>query len=267
MSEFIKEFSKKLMQADYGRNPRDIFSDFLTMCSISLANVVYRDSELEKEYMTIIKQYKKPEIFPELFSMIVNEFERENFQDLMGKIYMQGNFGNSNNGQFFTPFHVSDMMAQVSIYKEDIADKIKKNGFIKICDPCVGAGGMIIAAAKTIFNLGYNPQQVMLFSGTDIDKRCFEMTFIQTSLLGLCGEVMWGNSLTLETWKTYRTLFYYSNPWRIRLFGKKLKEKLSTLQEIPNKIIESTTPESKEEKSQLKAADLIIDENGQVKLF
>lgn len=268
MADFIKEFSKKLEQADYGRNPRDTFSDFLTMASISLANVVYKDADLEKEYLDIISKYKNKNAFPELFQMLVNEYEREPFQDLMGRIYMQGNFGNSGTGQFFTPFHVSDMMAQISLYQNDVEQKIKENGYITVCDPCVGAGGMIIAAAKTIYNLGLNPQQTMLFYATDIDRRCFEMTFVQTSLLGLCGEVNWGNTISLETWRTYKTLFYYSDPWQARFAAVKLKK---ILKEINSEIkcIEEKQPEPENNKvvQPTIKADLIIDKNGQVKLF
>lgn len=262
MADFIREFTKKLEQADYGKNPRDIFSDFLTMASISLANVVYRNIKLEKEYSTLISRYKNPSVFPELFHMIVNEFEKNNFQDLMGKIYMQGNFGNSNAGQFFTPFHVSDMMAQITIYQNDLKQKIEEHGYITVCDPCVGAGGMIIAVAKTLYNLGYNPQQTMKFYATDIDKRCFEMTFIQTSILGLCGEVSWGNTITLETWKTYNTLLYYSDLWQMRFFAEKIKNIIKDF----DKEIKSKTKDISSIPI-VKNPDLIVDKNGQIKLF
>lgn len=267
MADFIKEFSKKLEQADYGRNPRDTFSDFLTMASISLANVVYKDAELEKEYLDIISKYKNKYAFPELFQMLVDEYEREPFQDLMGRIYMQGNFGNSGTGQFFTPFNVSDMMAQISLYQNDVEQKIKENGYITVCDPCVGAGGMIIAAAKTIFNLGFNPQQTMLFNATDIDRRCFEMTFVQTSLLGLCGEVHWGNTISLETWRTYKTLFYYSDPWQARFFTGKIRNITKKLEQYCKQDIDiKPTKSIPVTKTEIKP-DLIIDKNGQVKLF
>ncbi len=125
MADFIKEFTQKLQNANYGMHHRDIFSDFLTLSANAFANIIYKDEELEKEYLDIISKYKNPSIFSELLAMIANEFERENFQDLMGKIYMQGNFGNSNAGQFFTPFHVSDMMAQITIYEDDLKKKSK----------------------------------------------------------------------------------------------------------------------------------------------
>lgn len=126
MADFVTDFTKKLVQADYSRNPREIFSDFLTMAANSLANVIYKNEEIEKEYLSIVSKYKNPNIFPELFAMIVNELEKEPFQDLLGKIYMQGNYGNSNAGQFFTPFHISDFMAQISIYEDDLKKKSKK---------------------------------------------------------------------------------------------------------------------------------------------
>ena len=94
---------------------------------------------------------------------------------------------------------------------------------------------MIIAAAKTIYNLGYNPQQVMMFSATDIDKKCVEMTFIQTSLLGLCGEITWGNTITLESWRTYRTMFYYSDTWQTKFLLNEMKNLIKNTENAPIK--------------------------------
>jgi len=266
MADFIKEFTKKLEMADYGRHTRDIFSDFLTLSANALANVVYKNDDLEKEYLDIISKYKNPVVFAELFAMIVNEFERENFQDLMGRIYMQGNFGNSNAGQFFTPFHLSDMMAQIIIYEDDLKKKIQERGYITVCDPCVGAGGMIIAAAKTIYNLGYNPQQTMFFSAMDIDKSCVEMTFIQTSLLGLCGEVIWGDTISLKTWRAYQTLFYYTDPWQAKFFANDVKDIFRKADDLCNKDNKKALP-AKTNIIQPAKADLIVDKNGQIKLF
>ena len=267
MADFIKEFTQKLQNANYGMHHRDIFSDFLTLSANAFANIIYKDEELEKEYLDIISKYKNPSIFSELLAMIANEFERENFQDLMGKIYMQGNFGNSNAGQFFTPFHVSDMMAQITIYEDDLKKKIQEHGYITVCDPCVGAGGMIIAAAKTIYNLGYNSQQTMFFSATDIDKRCVEMTLIQTSLLGLCGEINWGDTISLKTWRTYRTMFYYSDPWQVRFFVNDIKDIFRKTDRIISKNENSNTQAKPKSVKQPEKVDLIVDNNGQIKLF
>ncbi len=116
---------------------------------------------------------------------------------------------------------------------------------------------MIIAAAKTLENLGYNPQETMYFIATDIDKRCFDMTFIQTSLLGLCGTVVFGNTLSLEAWRIYNTLFYYRKDWKDRFMYDSFKKALNPISPAAQKF----NPLSEQN------PDLIIDKKGQLKLF
>lgn len=99
----------------------------------------------------------------------------------------------------------------------------------------------------------------MYFVATDIDRKCVEMTYIQTNLLGLCGEVYWGNSLTNEIWRKYKTVMTYSDQWQLKFFIESMRKVLINNKEsiIPDKIKE-------QEKT---SSDLIIGKNGQLKLF
>lgn len=218
-----KEFIKTLNSIDYSRNSYEVFADFLTLASISLCNTYYKNEEYENEYGRVISRYKKPDLFPVLFGMIAEELERNPWQDLLGELYMSSDFGNKHTGQFFTPFHLSDMMAQVTIDENLIKNDIEKRGYFTLAEPACGAGGLIIAAAKTLKNMGLNPQQCMYFDATDLDQKCFEMTFIQTSLLGLCGDVHWGNTLSMETYRTYETPIKFLDIWQMRFAIQKAK--------------------------------------------
>ena len=232
-----KEFIKTLNSIDYSRNSYEVFSDFLTLASISIANAFYKNPKYEEEYMQTIGRYKKNrELFPLLLGMIAQELERNPFQDLLGDIYMSSEFGNKYAGQFFTPFHVSEMMAKINL--GDIKSLFNEYGYFKIGEPAVGSGGFIIAAAKIVKDAGYNPQRCMYFDATDIDVKCFEMTYIQTSLLGLCGDVHLGNTLTLEIQRTYETPMKFADFWQSRFALKKyrkLTEKLSSIYTNHNK--------------------------------
>jgi hypothetical protein len=68
-----------------------------------------------------------------------------------------------------------------------------------VCEPCGGSGRLLLAAAKV------NPDR--LFVGQDIDLRCVRITAINLALRGLCGSVIWGDSLALEQRLAYRTGF------------------------------------------------------------
>ena len=65
------------------------------------------------------------------------------------------------NGQFFTPDTVCEMMAQMTL-GEPSEEKVS------ISDPCCGSGRMLIAAQKIYPNA--------VFVATDIDPRCAKMT-------------------------------------------------------------------------------------------
>ena len=96
------------------------------------------------------------------------------------------------------------MMADITIgdkFKEQIDEK----GYFTLSEPCCGAGGMIIALSEVMLEKGYNPQKQMRFTGIDIDLKCCQMAYIQTSLLGLRGQIYHGNTITLEMWKKFIT--------------------------------------------------------------
>lgn len=130
---------------------------------------------------------------------------------------MQLNLGNVATGQFFTPYHVSKMMSEISFI--DIEKQLEEKDFITLSEPCCGSGGMIIAYAETFKEHGYNYQYQLFVEAIDIDEMCFMMTYIQLSLLGVGAKVILGDSLTLDLHKILYTPFYFVNG-----FGLKLKK-------------------------------------------
>lgn len=207
--DYQKEFIKCLKNIDYSKRPLTIFQDFLTAASISIANTVHNSKELENEYFEVIKKYKNPEKLAELLTITMLALE-EKPQDFLGQIYMTENFANKSAAQVFTPFHISEFMAEITL-ESDLEKQIQEKGFIKVSDPCCGSGVMTIAMSEVLKRRGYNPQKVMWFQGTDIDVNCCKMAYIQTSLLGLTGEIIYGNTITLECWKRFITPMTLTN--------------------------------------------------------
>lgn len=226
MTDYIKDFLKCLESIDYTKRRFDIFQDFLTLSTISLANVILKDKDLENQYLEIIEQYKKPEKLSELLTITILALE-EKTQDFLGNVYMNGDFGNKKSGQFFTPYHVSQMMSEVVFDKNTVKQTIEEQGFIKVSEPCCGAGGMILAFAETMLKHNINPQQYMIFQGIDIDINCCRMSFIQTSLMGLTGEIVHGDTITLNCWQKFVTPMTILHMNNYRKFKEPPKEKLS----------------------------------------
>lgn len=210
-SEFIRSFNKFS-----GKHRRDqVFSDFVIMASASLHNAVAPSDELEDEYMQVVKKYDRAELekFAELLAFVVNGLEQR-VCDFLGELYMSLELGNARAGQFFTPWHISKMMAMIS-YGGELASMDKE--FITLSDPACGAGCMPIAFVEVMREAGHNPQQKLWVQCWDIDSTTARMCFIQLALLHIPAEIVIGNSLTMEVRRVMRTPAHHLGFWSSRL--------------------------------------------------
>ncbi len=133
---------------------------------------------------------------------------------------MSLNLGSATKGQFFTPYHVSQLMAEINFAETE--NKLKEQEFITLSDPCCGSAGMIIAFAETMLNKGYNYQNQLFVEVIDIDEMCFMMAYIQLSLYGIPARVMLGDSLAWKFSKVLYTPMYFINGFEWKL--KQLEE-------------------------------------------
>lgn len=197
--------------------------------SINPLDKEHRDKR-EALYLEVIKKYNKQEqeLFPELAAQTVLALEENPEQDFLGSIFMSLNLGNEHNGQIFTPYHVCELMAEMTM--DDTVKKIEQDGYISINDPCCGAGATLIAgihaARKQLEKANLNYQNHLLVVAQDIDETVALMCYIQLSLLGVAGYVKVGNSLTEPMTDNdnkenyWFTPMYYSNVWVLRrIFG------------------------------------------------
>ena len=227
-----KEFLRVFNQLTNRHRSWDVWRDFIVMYACALSNPVDKQHYDEREalYLRTIKKYNKQEqpLFSELAAHTVMALEENPEQDFLGSIFMSLNLGNQHNGQFFTPYHVRELMAEVSM--QDSVLKIEKEGYITINDPCCGAGATLIAgvhaAKKRLEKAGYNYQNHVFVVAQDIDMTVALMCYIQLSLLGVAGYVKVGNSLTDpittndSTENYWYTPMYFFPAWSMRrIFG------------------------------------------------
>lgn len=227
-----KEFLRVFNQLTNRHRSWDVLRDFIVMYACALSNPVDKQHYDEREalYLRTIKKYNKQEqpLFSELAAHTVMALEENPEQDFLGSIFMSLNLGNQHNGQFFTPYHVCELMAEVSM--QDSVLKIEKEGYITINDPCCGAGATLIAgvhaAKKRLEKAGYNYQNHVFVVAQDIDMTVALMCYIQLSLLGVAGYVKVGNSLTDpitandSTENYWYTPMYFFPAWSMRrIFG------------------------------------------------
>ncbi|MBR1741923.1 MAG: SAM-dependent DNA methyltransferase [Lachnospiraceae bacterium] len=199
VGESAKEFLKLFDQLTYSRSAWQVWEDLMTVMACSICNAVDRTPERykrrEEQYERSIKNLGGVDIPAKMFTIVTMALDDNPNQDFLGQLYMNLNLGSHWHGQFFTPYHVCELMAKMQIgagCKKEIEDK----GYLSVCDPCVGAGAMLIAAATAFREYGVNYQTNVVFIGQDIDPVVAKMAYIQLSLLGCPGYVTVGNSLT-----------------------------------------------------------------------
>lgn len=114
--------------------------------------------------------------------------------DVLGKIYMDAGMGSKAAGQFFTPFHLAELTARLSLQ-----DSIQsfKDGMTKLTinEPACGGGAMIIAVAKAMQDAGINYQKIMKVVAQDLDWKGVYMCYVQLSLLGIDAICIQGDTI------------------------------------------------------------------------
>jgi hypothetical protein len=193
-------FEKLFRRMAPERHRYEVFRDFVTLSACALHNGFWKEPKREAEYMTIIAQYKPADqkVFPELFAHLVAMLEPEP-RDMLGPLYMEMEVASRDQGQFFTPPEISEMMARIQGVDKLLADG---RPFITLSEPACGAGGMVLAVVKTLIGAGYNPAHALWVQGWDIDRLAALMAYVQLSLWNVPAEIVVGNTLSLEIWHT-----------------------------------------------------------------
>lgn len=235
---FIKCFEK----LSYNKHSYSAWSDVITLFALSIINPVTRilycaeDNKFKKvwdkreeRYLQIINTYNKElqQLFPEMFACIVNELDKNPYQDLLGQIYMELQISNKNAGQFFTPYSVCQCMAEMTIEKKVLKQAVKEVGWCTMNDSACGGGATLIAGLEKcndLFNR-LNWQNHVLIYANDIDKICAYMCYIQLSLIGVAAIVTISDTLIEPEVDVYKdpqkvlfTPTYLNDIWTMRRF-------------------------------------------------
>ena len=52
--------------------------------------------------------------------MIQEKLREDKIEDILGEVYMIINANSKRNGQFFTPIHIAELMAEITLNEENI---------------------------------------------------------------------------------------------------------------------------------------------------
>ena len=215
-----------------------VFYDFVKMAAISINNAINKNEILEKEYLSTINKYKKEaqELFPKMLGELVMIYDKsDEITDFLGQFFEEQHLGNNKLGQFFTPTHISDVMAELVISNEDLKKIINEKGFITMQEPTCGAGGMILSFARKLKKENINYQKHLFVEAIDISDICTYMAYIQLSLYGIPGIVYCGDSLSLKMKFNLQTPLYQLFYWKFCSLNKEEKESNQIINNEPKK--------------------------------
>ncbi|MBU9861777.1 SAM-dependent DNA methyltransferase [Rahnella aceris] len=216
MVDHKKQFISIFNETARYHHRNKVFRDFITLAAASIHNGINCNDELEKEYMETVRQYeaKDAERMAMLLAEVVMGLEAES-GDFLGSLYMTLELGEAARGQFFTPFCVSRMMAEMQLV--DIDSLLADKPFFTVYEPACGSAGMLLAIAEVLREKGFNPTRHLWVSCIDIDPVASGMAYIQLSLMGLAGEVVTGNALSGERRRVMYTPAHWIGNWSYRL--------------------------------------------------
>lgn len=186
-----------------------LWRDFLVLAACTISNGVDKSQWQKREdmYMQTIQKYEKREAnkFAEILALVVTGLSGGRIGDFLGELYMQMEIGNKDVGQFFTPYYVSELMAQLIDVDPD------ENGNVTLNDPACGSGGLIVAYAETLKRKGVNYQEKLRVICNDLDYDVVKMAYIQLSLLGIDAVIMQGDSITQKMNEVWYTPMHFVN--------------------------------------------------------
>lgn len=175
----------------------------LAYCALSKCACPWADQRdrLEAQYMQVVARYRDQDDIrkmPQLMALALTTIAAGGI-DFMGQVAGEIGALDAGLGQFFTPYEVSRLMAEINL--GDAADLMAEKGFITIQEPAAGAGGMLIAAADALEAKGVALRDCWM-EAIELSRSTYHMLYVQLAARGIAGRVTCGNSLSLEsfTW-------------------------------------------------------------------
>ncbi len=193
--DFKQEIIKRIQAMSGSQSVYNIFTDWIKMYALAISNSVEMNEKVfkrrENEYLGISGKYSKEELlkFSELCAFLTEAFQSQ-YEDVLGYIYMHLEVSSKNLGQFFTPYHICRLMAQVSG-----AHKLEDGQYIEVSEPSCGAGANIIAFVELLRERKINYQECVKVVCQDLDWNSVYMCYVQLSMYGVPAVVVQGDSL------------------------------------------------------------------------
>ncbi|MBO9457403.1 N-6 DNA methylase [Paracoccus sp. R12_1] len=201
----VTDFLRALDSFDRPKTCTEIFRIFCEMayCALAKRASPFPDQRdrLEADYMSCVGMFpNKDDVrrMPDMMALALQTIAAGGV-DFFGQVAAEIGALDARMGQFFTPYEVSRMMAEMIL--GDVSAQIEAQGFITISEPAAGAGGMVLAVADVIERQGFDPARHIWVEAVELSRATFHMAYVQIAARGVAGRVINGNSLSLETYE------------------------------------------------------------------
>ncbi len=191
LQPYLREFNSLFAPLGRRFDASTVYDDFLTILICCLAR-----QTLEPLYLETVKKYDREQLkqYAKVIGTLFLIYDKHTYLgewiDPLGDYYeaLAGNYKKQGFGQFFTPKALCDVMAQITVEKDDFGNTIN--------DCAVGSGRTLLAANQICKGNYYVAQ--------DVDHICVKMCCINMAMHGLKGEVHHMNSLqNNKPWHSY----------------------------------------------------------------
>lgn len=212
----------KLLRANTGeRAMHAVFSDFCSMSAAALRNRFdpHRHEEREQEYERTRARYSAPQQarFAEALALVAIELTTDP-RDVLGEIYMLLEISSREQGQFFTPYSVCQLMAAMQV--QDARKQLETQPFLTVYEPACGAGALVIAVSQELASQGIDCSTQMHVTADDLSLTAVHMSYIQLSLLQIPAVVNHRDSLTMEHFDAWPTAAHALGDWGRKLAAR-----------------------------------------------
>lgn len=188
----------------HSRRPREVFESFVLLAACACAA-----GQREEEYIAEIGRWGvwEQKQFPECFALLVEAMDAEPFRDFLGPVHMELGSKSSQQwgGEFYTPREVNRMMSRVCLGNIEIPHDRP----LTFCEPACGSGGMVLSTAEVFVEQGFSPLN-MRATCVDVSRVAVNMCYVNLTLCGIPAEVIHGNTISLECWGGWRTIFWHA---------------------------------------------------------
>ncbi len=212
MREPLLEYKKRIIKNIdfflYKRDKIQVFTDAVEYNALKFAIIVSPKKQEErimriKDILDTYADEKDKQHFDSICSDMSDMLSQmiDNYGDHLGEIYMELSGGKKAAGQYFTPYDVSRLMAEMTVGQSDLS----KDKILTFNEPCCGSGGLIIATADALNERGFNYTNNAVFIANDIDRNCALMCYLQTSWAAMPAIVLHQDTITQKAWDEFIT--------------------------------------------------------------